>query len=68
MDASTIALKVEGMTCGHCVKAVTKAVKARDPGAEVQVDLPAHLVTAQTMLSRDELAAAVTGEGYKVVG
>ena len=67
-DANTIALKVEGMTCGHCVKAVTKAVKAKDPGADVQVDLAGHTVTATTALSRKALAAAVTGEGYSVIG
>ena len=28
-------LKVEGMTCGHCVAAVTQAVQAVDAAAEV---------------------------------
>ena len=32
---------VEGMTCGHCVKAVTQAIKSQDPAAEVTVDLAA---------------------------
>lgn len=68
MDAKTIDLKVEGMTCGHCVKAVTKAVKAKDPAAEVEVDLASGKLTAHTALGRDAVAAAVTGEGYKVVG
>ena len=36
-----IELRVEGMTCGHCVSAVTRAVKALDPEAHVQVDLAA---------------------------
>lgn len=68
MDANRIVLMVEGMTCDHCAKAVTRAVKAKDPGAEVQVDLARRTVTARTALSREAVAAAVTGEGYKVVG
>ena len=31
--------QVQGMTCGHCVRAVTEAVKSVDPQAEVKVDL-----------------------------
>ena len=36
-----IEFRVEGMTCGHCVSAVTRAVKAVDPEANVRVDLEA---------------------------
>ena len=67
MDARTIELTVSGMTCGHCVKAVTKAVKAQDPGADVQVDLASGKVSVRTTLARDAVTAAVTGEGYRVV-
>jgi len=61
-------LKVSGMTCGHCVRAVTLAIQARDPQARVQVDLPAGLVRADTTLDRAELTALVTAEGYTVTG
>lgn len=61
-------LKVAGMTCGHCVRAVTLAIRARDPQAQVQVDLPAGLVRADTRLDRATLAALVTAEGYDVTG
>ena len=30
---------VDGMSCNHCAKAVTKAVQQLDPQAQVQVDL-----------------------------
>ncbi len=63
-----ITLKVEGMTCGHCVKAVTGAIQALDPKAQVTVDLPTGTLQAETALGRDRLAAAVVEEGYKVVG
>ncbi|MGX9964612.1 heavy-metal-associated domain-containing protein [Roseomonas sp. F4] len=62
----TEALHVSGMTCGHCVRAVTLAIQKRDPAAKVEVDLAAGLVRAESRLSRDELAALVTAEGYAV--
>lgn len=61
-------LKVTGMTCGHCVRAVTQAIQARDPQARVQVDLAAGVVQAETSLDRAVLAALVTAEGYSVTG
>lgn len=61
-----IELKVQGMTCQHCVRAVVEAIRAQDPAATVQVDLPAGLVRAESTLSRAAVAAAVTGEGYAV--
>jgi copper chaperone len=61
-----ITLHVEGMTCGHCVRAVTQAIQALDPKAAVQVDLPAGTVRAETTLARDAVAAAVAEEGYTV--
>ena len=30
--------EVKDMTCGHCVSTITKAVKALDQGAKVQID------------------------------
>jgi copper chaperone len=64
----TVALKVEGMTCQHCVKAVTAAIQAKDPGAHVSVDLAAGKVTAETALDRATVTAVVEEEGYKVAG
>jgi copper chaperone len=64
----TTELRVSGMTCGHCVRAVTTAIQARDPAAKVEVDLAAGLVKAETRLGREDLAAAIEGEGYAVTG
>ncbi|WP_313599154.1 heavy-metal-associated domain-containing protein [Pseudomonas sp.] len=58
---------VEGMTCGHCVKALTQAVKSRDPAAEVTVDLAAKQVSVQSQLSRETIAGLIKEEGYTVV-
>ena len=62
----TLALNVTGMTCQHCVKAVTAAIQAADPQAQVSVDLAAGKVTVETSLARDQVAAAVQAEGYQV--
>ena len=64
----SITLKVGGMTCQHCVKAVTGAIQAKDPAAKVAVDLAAGSLTAETSLDRATLAALVTEEGYSVAG
>ena len=61
-----VELKVEGMTCEHCVRAVTQAIRAEDPAAEVSVDLAGGTVRAATSLPREKVAALVTEEGYKV--
>ena len=57
---------VEGMSCGHCVKAVTKAVQALDPLAQVQVDLPSQKVEVDSEQPREAIAAAIVDEGYRV--
>ena len=58
---------VEGMTCGHCVRAVTQAVQNEDPAAEVKVDLAAKQVSVQSQLSPEVIAGLIREEGYTVV-
>jgi copper chaperone len=60
-------MKVSGMTCGHCVQSVTKAIQARDAHARVQVDLVEGLVSAETMLDRAGATEAVEAAGYHVL-
>jgi copper chaperone len=59
-------LTVNGMTCGHCEKAVARAIKQVDPQAEVKVDRSTSHVEVQTELSRDIVARAIADEGYAV--
>ncbi len=58
--------QVEGMTCGHCVRAVTEAVKSVDPQAEVKVDLASGKVEVQSQQDQAKIAHAIREEGYKV--
>ena len=60
-------MKVTGMTCGHCVQSVTKAIQAHDAHARVQVDLAEGLVSAETALDRLTAVQAIEAAGYKVL-
>lgn len=60
-------LTVTGMTCGHCEKAVTKALQTLDPAAKVTVDRDQNLVTIESDRPIAELAKAISDEGYTVV-
>ena len=59
-----IELTLPDMTCGHCVKAVTRAVQQLDPAATVEVDLPSHQVKITTSQPADAVKAALADEGY----
>jgi copper chaperone len=57
---------VEGMTCGHCEKAVTKALVTVDPQAKVIIDRSQNVVTVESEQAREPLRQAIAEEGYKV--
>ena len=57
---------VEGMTCGHCEKAVTKALLALDAHATVVIDRTHNKVQVDSEKSREALAQAISDEGYRV--
>lgn len=57
---------VQGMSCNHCVKAVTKALQQLDPQAQVQVDLAGKKVEVESTQAREALAKAIADEGYAV--
>ena len=65
---TTATYNVDGMTCGHCVNAVTAEV-AKLPGVtDVAVDLDQGQVTVTTTepLDHDDVAAAVGEAGYEL--
>ena len=60
--------EVKDMTCGHCVSTITKAVRAVDQGAKVQIDLATHRATIDpTEADAAELSAAIKQAGYSPV-
>ncbi|MDB5914891.1 MAG: copper chaperone [Ramlibacter sp.] len=58
--------QVQGMSCGHCVGAVTQAVKSVDPQAQVKVDLASGKVEVQSQGAAAAITRAIEEEGYKV--
>ncbi len=59
-----IELHIPAMSCGHCVRAITEAVHAADPAAQVSADIPQHLVRVETQLSAEAIALQLTQAGY----
>ena len=59
-----IELSAKGMTCGHCVAAVTRAVQSVDPSAAVQVDLENARVRIDGRSAAGELIKALEDAGY----
>jgi copper chaperone len=57
---------VQGMTCGHCEKAVTTAIKTLDPQAEVRIDRSQNRVEVNSAQPGEALAQAIREEGYTV--
>ena len=57
---------VTGMTCGHCEKAVTQAIKTVDPQAQVRIDRQQNQVEVESAQPRDAIARAIAEEGYQV--
>ncbi|MEV6811912.1 copper-transporting ATPase [Micromonospora craterilacus] len=66
----TTTYQVQGMTCGHCVSAVSAEVGAIPGVNEVQVDLAAGRVTVNSDQPLDDAAvrAAVDEAGYELAG
>ena len=59
-------LDVQGMTCGHCERAVTTAIRLLDPQAEITIDRGQNRVEVNSTQTREALAEAIREEGYQV--
>ncbi len=59
---------VTGMSCQHCVSAVTDAITRADPGASTEVDLATgKVVVNNDSAPEDVLLEAIAAEGYEAV-
>ena len=70
--SETTTIKVTGMTCGHCVSAVTEELTQLPGVTDVVVDLVAGgtspvTVTSEQPLDDAAVAAAVDEAGYELV-
>ncbi len=57
---------VQGMTCGHCEKAVTSAIRTLDPQAQVRIEPSQNLVEVDTTQPRAAVAQAHRNCGHHV--
>jgi copper chaperone CopZ len=62
-------INVSGMTCGHCVSAVTMELSLLPSVTEVEVDLESGQVTisSDAALDQAQLATAIDEAGYELV-
>jgi copper chaperone len=58
-------LTITKMTCGHCVRTVTEAVRRADPRAQVRIDLPTHQVRIESQVERETIVAALCTADYR---
>ena len=71
--STTSTYRVTGMTCGHCVTAVTDELSALPGVRTVDVELvtggtSAVRVVSETSLTEDAVRAAVDEAGYEYAG
>lgn len=55
---------IENMTCGGCVRGVTKAIQAVDPNAQIQADPPTRKLELVTTATREKIEAALNEAGF----
>ncbi|PRA10004.1 heavy metal transporter [Arthrobacter sp. MYb211] len=70
--SNNITLKIEGMTCGHCVSSVTEELQEIPGVSNVEVDLVVGGASTATIATNEPvensiLEAAVAEAGYKLV-
>ena len=61
-----ISMQVKGMSCGHCVKAVTAAIHELDPTARVSVTLAEGRVEVDTRADPARVSQAIREAGSEV--
>ena len=66
---SSLKMDITGMSCGHCVAAVSRSLEAIDGVHSAQVEIGAATVEFDAdRVTPRQLEQAVADEGYVVVG
>jgi copper chaperone len=67
-EPAMLAFRVDDMTCGHCASTMSKAVRAIDADARVEIDLARQLVRIDpTNKGSGDLSKAIAEAGYTPV-
>lgn len=56
--------EVPALSCEHCVRVITEAIRALDPEARVSADVATHSVNVETGQPRLAVIAALAEAGY----
>lgn len=59
--------RIEGMTCGHCVSTLSRAIQAIDPAAKVNAQLGERILAVGSGAAVDEIQRAIEAAGYSAV-
>ena len=57
--------KVEGMSCQHCVAAITRALQVLDAAAVVEINLEEGLVRVSSTAAEAQMIRTLAEEGYQ---
>lgn len=60
-----LTLSIPNMSCGHCSSAVTKAIRALDPQAQVQFDMPSRTASVESSADKEQLLRSLDAAGYR---
>ena len=64
-----VTIKIDGMSCQHCVAAVKKAVDALDGVSSSNVEVGSAIVSFDdSKTSSDAISGAIQSAGYKIIG
>ena len=64
-----VTMEITGMSCGHCVAAVSRTLNALDGVGESQVEIGSAAVEFDSeRVTAPQIAQAIADEGYVVVG
>lgn len=61
-------IKIDGMSCGHCVSHVKEALEALEGVVKVDVKLEENAAYVEGTVSEDQVREAIDEAGYDVVG
>lgn len=56
--------QVQGVRCGGCASKIVDRIKAADPSATVEIDIPAGQVAVKSGLEPEALVRTISEAGY----
>ncbi|EQA35146.1 heavy metal-associated domain protein [Leptospira inadai serovar Lyme str. 10] len=60
-------LKIDGMTCDHCMSTIKKAIQKMDPKAKIEIDLKTGIAKIESASTEADLSNAIREEGYTLL-